>query len=538
VSEFTEAFFKRRLGKSRQDWKRRPTLADAKEGFQKKLLSDYPPILLGYSSEGPVHLLEEERTHFHIVGSPGEGKSKFLELLIRHDVDRLARDPKAPGVCLIDSGDYGATYKAILRYCRHIGFDRICVIDPHDFFDLDIHKLPTINPFGHLKDVGPADGPSKIRYDKVKAATTDNLLNSFRVLWDDELRTITNVNRNLGSVLDVLYNGTFALSDALWFADHSRDDAGMHARRNVILSTSHPLDAARRNLQGLFGKIPASTFDFRFGSTIGRIDPMRARPLNLILGSTASPVNFEKLIAEGWLILCNLDPSNVWGVLQQQLLGTLIISEVIAAIYDLNRRDRDIPYYIYIDEVGRYATKTLAEVIHYRRKSNIRLLMAHQQFSQIRDDEVMAGLKSARNKVLFYCGREDMEQMIRQMYYGDMEKQAYSALNALAKQNAVIKLGKTPPRQTKLADVPDVPADRKADKAFLLKLYQQPWYRTEKEINDEINARFDRSKFADAGGDLDPQGDHPKGRGKRKVHHARSGGQSSARKRISKTAFD
>jgi hypothetical protein len=73
--------------------------------------SEFPLIRLGWSQEGEVLLTEEERKHFHVIGLPGTGKSKLLELLIRHDIDRLHRwhqdksRKKVPGLYLVDSSE-------------------------------------------------------------------------------------------------------------------------------------------------------------------------------------------------------------------------------------------------------------------------------------------------------------------------------------------------------------------------------------------------------------------------------------------------
>jgi hypothetical protein len=483
MSDIGDALFKKHFGTTFAEWSRLPTLANERARLMKQLGSAYPPFLLGYAADGAVFLAEEERTHFHVIGEPGQGKSKLLELFARHDIDRLAADSSAPGFCLVDSSDYGGTYKKVLRYCRQIGFDKVCVINPHDFLDKDIRKVPTINPFGHLRDV---EGTQ--RYGLLKSLAAQKVKECFRILWDDDQTVITNISRYLGAVSDVLHNGNFTLGDAIYFTDHKENDF-YRGRREQILSASPSYDSSRITLEGVFAS-NASIFDRRFGSTVGRLDPLRRRPLDLIFSSTASPIDFRKLIADGWVFLCNLDPQNLWEVSHQKLLGTFIISEIINAIYSLNRSGRDIPFYLAVDEVGRYATETLTEVIHYKRTSNIRLVMAHQQFSQIIDRQVLAGIKSAPNKVLFHAGRDDMEEMINQMYHGMVQREAYGALSALQKQAAVIKLHKTPPRTTKLVDVPDVPPDSAADRAFLLKLYDRPWYRTKEEINQEIHARF------------------------------------------------
>src|SRR5690606_24207532 len=74
--------------------------------------------LLGHQESGlPVLLSEEDREHhIHILGAPGEGKSKFLELLIRGDIE------KGYGACLIDPGERGDTTLRLLNYCAKVGF--------------------------------------------------------------------------------------------------------------------------------------------------------------------------------------------------------------------------------------------------------------------------------------------------------------------------------------------------------------------------------------------------------------------------------
>ena len=50
-------------------------------------------LQIGFDAEGkPLYLAPEERkTHSHIIGSSGSGKSKFLEYLIREDIKKRTR---------------------------------------------------------------------------------------------------------------------------------------------------------------------------------------------------------------------------------------------------------------------------------------------------------------------------------------------------------------------------------------------------------------------------------------------------------------
>ena len=51
------------------------------------------PLLLGYGANGrPVRLEpNDRRSHMHVIGSSGSGKSKFMEHLMRQDL--LRRQP-------------------------------------------------------------------------------------------------------------------------------------------------------------------------------------------------------------------------------------------------------------------------------------------------------------------------------------------------------------------------------------------------------------------------------------------------------------
>ena len=51
----------------------------------------------------------ERKTHMHVVGSTGEGKSKFLEHMIREDII------KDNGLCLVDP--HGTLYNDLVKWC-------------------------------------------------------------------------------------------------------------------------------------------------------------------------------------------------------------------------------------------------------------------------------------------------------------------------------------------------------------------------------------------------------------------------------------
>ncbi len=68
---------------------------------------------IGYNAIGkPLRILVDDRkSHQHVIGSSGSGKSKFLEQMIRGDL------ASGQGFCLIDP--HGTLYHEVLKYCAY-----------------------------------------------------------------------------------------------------------------------------------------------------------------------------------------------------------------------------------------------------------------------------------------------------------------------------------------------------------------------------------------------------------------------------------
>src|SRR5690242_19072712 len=78
--------------------------------------------LLGYDARGrPVRLNPDQRkTHSHVIGSSGSGKSKFLEHIIRQDINNRQ------GFALLDP--HGTLYHDVVAYCAREVPDRDVIL--------------------------------------------------------------------------------------------------------------------------------------------------------------------------------------------------------------------------------------------------------------------------------------------------------------------------------------------------------------------------------------------------------------------------
>jgi hypothetical protein len=245
-------------------------------------------------------------------------------------------------------------------------------------------------------------------------------------------------------------------------------------------------------LESVFGS-SRSIFNLEADSTIRRLNPVFDDTMKLMLGSNNTPVNFMRLVSEGWVILVNLDPHRVWGKEHERLLGTLVINELIFAVSRLLDSGWKGVYYVYVDEAGKYATPKLAEILDYKRHIGVRFALAHQRFAQFEDLEVRSAVKgSTKIKVLFNTpSREDRDDMIRMMYGGNIpDRQVSYELGLLRKQHAAVKINKQPPRIVRFQDLPDIQVDPEVLDDFKSRIYRQEWFSTREEILDEINARF------------------------------------------------
>jgi hypothetical protein len=320
-----------------------PSDDSIEEEFMQSLLSKHPIRILGTSQEGSVILTEEDReSHIHILGSPGEGKSKYLELLLRQDIDN------GYGATLLDPSDNGETAYKVLKYAIKKGYEKVVLIEPHDIIEKDPEsRTPCLNP---------------INYKAPAPAVVGKIMDSIRVLFNTkDFSETPRIQKYLPAVLNALYAAKFTLAESRYFMENYI----YKVRRDKILESLDPFDLNRAHLEAAFRNVP--TFE-QFQSTVNRLNPFLDPTMELIIGSQ-NGMNFQKLISEKYLILVNLDPDGVWQEEQRKLLGTLIMSEIQAAISRLRINGWKGRHYLYVDEAGLFGTRKLANFLYHKRKS-------------------------------------------------------------------------------------------------------------------------------------------------------------------------
>ena len=459
-------WFKLTTGISWEQATRTPTAEDTDDLQWEELHTNFPPLrVLGYKqSGGELRVSEEQReSHMHLIGTTGEGKSRFLEHLIRGDIQ------KGLGACLLDPSSHGETAYNVLKYCAKVGYEKVCLIDPHHRWKFDI--VPGINPFNF----------SISR----RKASIDSIRDTSMVLFGNkDLADINRINRYLTAVLNIIWKAQGRLADAKAFTSPV-----FKTQRERLLSYSEPYDEDRLTLEEAF-------YDKRvyenYQTTIGRINPFLQEPLNLMLSANKG-IDFIKMVRENWLILVNVNIGSGFNMLDSRLLGTLVINSIVTAIDTLKDNNWKGIYYLYIDEAGRFANRKLAELLTERRKSGLRIILGHQYFGQFEDPFVAdAVMNLTKIKAMFNLpGRDDRDRVTRMFYGGEIQDRDASYANAdLPQQAAVMKIAKRKPQRVRTPDVPDITISQAELDSFIKKIYQQEWIYPVSYLEAELRIKF------------------------------------------------
>lgn len=450
-------FFKMMHGKTIEEVGREvPSAENTVDRIVKQLKSNYELRLLGSSKDGHIYISEEERSaNFHILGAPGEGKSKFLEYHIRRDIDM------GNGLCLIDPSEKGDTARNVLNYCARIGYEKVVLIDPT--LISEYKKVPAIAPLN----------PKTVK------RSVEGVMEALSILFDVKATATPRIKRYLSALLRILAQQNLTLREARYFSDYYRDIK----EREAILGYDRDSSVIRNLFRSEY------KYDNFFSSSVNRLDALWQEPLASILGNSQG-IDFKRAVGDGWVILVNLSPYQLTED-EAELLGIIVLSQIIQAVDSLvNNRWKGV-FYLYIDEVGRFATPQIETLLSYKRKSGLRLYLAHHHFDQFENKKkVLSSIENnARIKLMFDTPNyDDRIKMIKALGYGgDIPPlmAAYANQN-IPKQNAVLKKNKETPIRIKIPDVPNMP---EAPKEFIEKILSQSFY---KDVRQPAPARPER----------------------------------------------
>lgn len=369
------------------------TLLDCnvKRSFPRAIL-DMPAdgILLGNvgcgSSSKEVRLSGNDRSrHCYVLGATGTGKSTLLYNMIKQDIDN------GEGVTLIDP--HGDLYEEVLSSIPEHRLSDVVLFDPCDF-----SHSPGINFL-------ECNGPHKsVQMNFI----TNEMLKIFDKLYDMRHAggpIFEQYMRNaLLLIMDNDYENATIMDLPLLFED-------LEYRQFLIEGCKNPHvkgfwqqaelvtgDAAMRNMA------PYITSKFNQFTTNALIRPIIGQP---------STIDLREIMDKGKILLINLSKGYL-GEFDTQLLGMLIVGKLFSCAMSrvvLRPEDRR-PMSLYIDEFQNFTTDSISYMLSEARKFGIRLVLANQNMSQLKGNNILESVLGNCGSMLFFrLGAMDAEKM-------------------------------------------------------------------------------------------------------------------------------
>jgi len=354
-------------------------------------------LLLGYDAEKrPVWLPpEDRRIHSHIIGSSGSGKSKFMESLMRGDLQNRQ------GFCLIDP--HGQLYEEVAGYCAHHVLSREIILVNLSSPD----SVIGFNPFQRAPE-----GDVSVQVDRRITAT----MHAWNVKDSDQTPTLA---RTLRLIYTVMLEQNLGLPQI----QHLIDFNAKAIRSHLIERLDSPLIQKEwRELQGLQARdwreetLSAKNRLFKF---------LTSTALARFMGIPGRSINLQEIMDNGKVLLVNLSPSDYLSSDNAKAFGALLVNE----FFECARRRRrgpsgqpPKPYYLYLDEFQNFVSLDIADMLDQVRKFGLFMVLAHQRFGQIDENLVDAVLTNCGIKAVFGgLSVPNARRMAEELFIGELD---------------------------------------------------------------------------------------------------------------------
>lgn len=391
------------------DWRRLVT-ADPEIRWKRRIanlrrannFSGEPQILVGENADGEEIYLPKEtlKTHLHVLGATGVGKSFFLEGIIKSLI------LEGEGVCLIDP--HGDLYHRILDFCTYLNLERPDLSLERRVIPCDVAERSRVLGFNPIQ-----------RNARAKVYQVVALMEAIRKCWGQSSFQET------PRLARWLYNTIYAVidSETTFLQMLHMVTPRVNPYRSEIIKriTSENI---RAEWESLARKSEEKRED-RVESCLNRIRPfVEHEIIRRIIGQRENTLDFSEVLGSGKIVLVNLARQGVISDDDRHLLGTLFVNELLTAAFARQSAERK-PYYLFIDEFEHFVTKDICEILDGGRKFGLHLTLSHQHLAQLRekDPEVyFSAMTNARTKVVFGgMMDDDLDVMAKEMYVGELD---------------------------------------------------------------------------------------------------------------------
>ena len=335
-------------------------------------------ILLGHANRSPVFQPGSSRfRHTVVVGKTGKGKSSLLLHMIRQDIEQ------GRGVGILDP--HGDLVRDVLDMVPNQRISDVVYFSP-----VDPDHVLGFNPFTAVRESDPGK-------------MADDLVYCFR-----------NIFTSWGERMEAIYRQIF-------FGLYTLPNSCL-ADIRLLLSREDP--ALRNRLLQLVNNEEARRFwqeDF-YGYSRGAFDPILNKLGKFLLNENLARifsqrhnlVDLDYILNSGQILLVHL-PTGELSSDGVNVIGSILITSLFHAVLrrSLLPEDKRREFALYIDEFQRFSTKSTQDILREARKFKLALILAFQQFAQIRTD-IRVALGNVDSVIALDLGLDDAQQLIKQ----------------------------------------------------------------------------------------------------------------------------
>ena len=332
--------------------------------------------------------VDERRRHVYILGATGTGKSTMLLSMIEQDIKNNK------GLSVIDP--HGDLIEQILSVIPKERIPDVVYFNPDDIgYPMGINLLeltPGLNEEDTIRE---------------KEFIAESIISVFNKIYTDKYS-----GPRMEYILRNTIHTAFTIPDASLFTVYK-----------LLINTSFRKSVVRNlkdeNLLDFWKYEFAKAGDYQKVKMISPITNKIGRFLfsptaKRILEQGKSTINFDTIMNEGKILLCNLSKGKV-GEDNSSVFGVLIMAKIqLAALKRarMNPEERK-DFYLYVDEFQNFATPAFAQILSEARKYRLGAILAHQTTSQLEDVSLVnITLANTGTVICFRTANPEDERMI------------------------------------------------------------------------------------------------------------------------------
>lgn len=307
----------------------------------------------------------ERERHMYIIGGTGNGKTTMLQYAIVQDMQN------GKGIAVVDP--HGDMAETLLRHVPEHRIKDVIYFNPDDI----------ARPIG-LNLLEVPEGLTEDQRNKEKDLVTEALISVFRKIFSEE----DTGGHRIEYVLRSTIQTALTVKDATIFTIFELlNDPTYRTKVVAKLENKHLINFWRHEI-GKAGDMQKVKMAAGITAKIGRF--LFSDSAKRVLEQPKSSINFEEIIDEGKILICNFSKGLI-GEDTSELFGITVLARLQLA--SLRRaRNRQLerkPFYLYVDEFQNFATQSFVQMLSESRKYKLFLTMAEQSTSQQKDQRMV-----------------------------------------------------------------------------------------------------------------------------------------------------